>query len=243
MAGSLSAGALVVALAAVGVGAIVQGSIGFGFSFVAAPVMALLIPAALPVTLLFLALPMTSLMAFRERRDIDVPGFAWITLGRALGTAGGAAVLVLVPADALSVLFGSLILVAVSMAAVGPAFEAGTQTRFLAGIASGVMGTAAAVGGPPVAIVYRHRPGPELRSTLALSFLVGLLMSLVALGLAGQVHPWHAVLAVQLVPALLAGLLVSRALVRVLDRAWLRPAVLAFAAAGGTAAVVRGLVG
>ncbi|HEX2030162.1 MAG TPA: sulfite exporter TauE/SafE family protein [Actinomycetota bacterium] len=240
---TLSPVELSLALTAVAAGAAIQGSIGFGFSFVAAPVITLFVPRALPATLLFLALPMTGFMALRERHAIDLGGFAWITAGRVLGTAAGAALLVAVPADWLSVLFGSMIAAGAGVSLLGPSFEARARTRFVAGAASGVMGTAAAVGGPPLALVEQASPGPVLRSTLAVSFLVGLAMSLGALWVAGEVRGLHLRLAVQLLPALLGGLLGSRLLVRVLDERWLRPAVLAFAAAAGSAAVVKGLVG
>lgn len=234
---------LVPVLLAVGVGAAIQGSIGFGYALVAAPALALVLPQALPTTLLILAVPLTAFMALRERRAIDVRGFAWMTAGRLLGTAAGVAVLASVPADSLSVLFGALIVAAAGMSALGPALEAGSRTRFAAGVASGAMGTAAAIGGPALALVYRDRPGPELRSTLAVAFLAGLGLSLGALAMAGRVQAWHAVLALKLLPALAAGVAVSRLAARALDRRWLRPAVVAFAAAAGVAAIVRGLAG
>ena len=229
-------------LAAVGVGAVIQGAIGFGYALVAAPVLALVLPTALPAALLFLAFPLTGFMAIRERRSIDSRGFLWITAGRVLGTGAGVALLELVPASSLSVLFGTLIVAAAALSALGPAFEAGTRTRFAAGVASGVMGTAAAVGGPALALVYQSRPGPELRSTLALSFVVGLILSLGALALAGEVAGWHVILAASLLPALLAGLAASRLAAGAVDRRWLRTAVLAFAGAAGLAAVVKGLL-
>ena len=57
--------AAVLTLVAVAVGAVIQGSIGFGYAFVAVPTMALLYPEALPVTPLLLALPMTALTTSR----------------------------------------------------------------------------------------------------------------------------------------------------------------------------------
>lgn len=239
----LSAGAMALAQAAVAAGAVVQGSVGFGFALVAVPALSLLRPEALPVTILFLALPMTSSMALRERRAIDVPGFLWITAGRVVGTAGGVSILVAVPAGSLAVLFGSLVLVAAAFSALLPGVELRGRTRLAAGVASGVMGTAGAVGGPPLALVYRDRPGPVLRSTLALSFFLGLLISLAALGIAGRIEGWQAVLALKLVPGLAAGLLASGLTGRFLDQRWVRPAVLTFAAASGAAAVVQGLAG
>ena len=104
------------------------------------------------------------------------------------------------------------------------------------------MGTAAAVGGPPLAIAYQRRPGPQLRSTLAATFVLGSTISLLALGIAGKVRADHLLLALELLPALAAGLFVSTRLRALLDRAWLRPTVLAFAALAGAAAVLRGLL-
>jgi uncharacterized membrane protein YfcA len=231
------------ALAAVFAGAVVQGSAGFGFALVAAPVLTLMSPDALPVTLLILALPLTAAMALRERWAIDRPGFAWITAGRVMGTAAGVAILVAIPPGSLQVLFGALIVLAATISALAPDFEAGSRTQLVAGVASGVMGTAAAVGGPALALVYRDRPGPELRSTLALSFLVGLVLSLAALGFAGRIEGRQALLSLVLLPALAGGLLVSRPLSRRLDRRWLRPVVLAFAFVAGSVAVVKGVAG
>ena len=82
---------------AVAAGAVIQGSIGFGYALVAVPAMVLLLPWAVPVTPLFLALPMTLLMSAREWRSIDLSGFALITAGRLLGTVAGVVLLVLAP--------------------------------------------------------------------------------------------------------------------------------------------------
>lgn len=238
---SLSAFLLLVAVVAIG-GAI-QGVIGFGYALIAVPVLALVRPASVPVTSLFLALPMTVGMAVRERAHIDVRGFSWIVAGRVVGTAAGVWVLVAVPADGLSVLLGSLIVLAAALSAVGLPIGPGPATNVTAGVVSGVMGTTSSIGGPALAVVYHRRPGPELRSTLALSFVVGLLLSIGALLLAGEVHPWHLGLAVALMPALLFGLWASTRVARYLDRTWLRPAVLLYAGAAGTFIVVRALLG
>src|SRR5215211_4582519 len=95
---------------AVAAGAVIQGSIGFGYALVAVPAMVLLLPWAVPVTPLFLALPMTLFMSVREWRSIDLSGFALITAGRLLGTVAGVVLLVLAPKGYLSIVTGLLIL-------------------------------------------------------------------------------------------------------------------------------------
>ncbi len=230
----------VLALVAVAVGAVIQGSIGFGYAFVVVPTLALLYPEAVPVTPLLLALLMSLLMTAREWRSIDVSGFFLITGARAVGTTAGVALVVFVPANFLSVLIGLLIVAAALVSFLSPNFEVNNKTRLAGGIASGVTSTTAAIGGPPLALIYQDRSGAELRSTLAISFVVGIVMALVGLALAGKVEGWHLVLALQLLPGLLVGLWASRWVVKHLDERWLRPAVLTFAAVAGLMVVFLG---
>ena len=225
---------------AVVIGAVIQGSIGFGYALVAVPAMVLLLPWAVPVAPLVLALPMTVLMSAKEWRSIDLGGFALITGGRLLGTIAGVVLLVLVPKGYLSTLTGLLIMAAALGSFLKPDFEVRNSTRLTGGIASGVVGTVAALGGTPLALVYQDRSGAELRSTLAISFVVGIAMSLVGLGLAGKVEGRHVVLALELLPGLLVGLWASRWVAKRLDERWLRPAVLIFAAVAGLVIILLG---
>ena len=81
-----------------------------------------------------------------------------------------------------------------------------------------------------------------MRATLSASFVIGAALSLAGLALAHRVTRDDFMLALQLLPGLAAGLLLSPRLAGRLDRAWLRPAVLAFAAATAVAVVVRALI-
>jgi uncharacterized protein len=224
-------------------GALIQGSIGFGLGFAAAPAMTLIRPEAVPATLLILTIPMVVIIALRERSSINVRGFLLITAGRIPGILAGVLILVVVPASLLAVVLGLLILAGVIMSIIGTSFELRDRNQFIAGLASGIMGTAAGIGGPPVALVYQNRPGAELRSTLSLAFVVGVIMSLVALALAGKVQEWHALFAFELLPGLLLGVLASNFAAPFLDKRWLRPAVLIFAAVSAVIVVVKGIVG
>ena len=79
--------------ATVVVAACVQGTVGIGFALIVAPVLAFLRPELLPVSLLFLMLPLNLFTVVRERQALDWSGGSWITLGRAFGTIAGASVL------------------------------------------------------------------------------------------------------------------------------------------------------
>ena len=234
---------ILLALLAVFAGAVIQGSVGFGFSLTAVPTLALVRPEALPVTVLFLAIPMTGFMALNERRSINLPAFAWITGGRVPGTVIGAGLLGVVPDNSLARFLGLFIIAAVATSFVGPNFSPTRIAQLSGGVASGIMSTAAALGGPPLALVNQRSSGPKLRSTLALSFLVGILMSLTVLMITGHVTEWHFFLALKLLPALALGLLSSRFIAGLLDERWLRPAVLGFAAVSGLFVLMLGSIG
>lgn len=238
----LSVVALAGLLLASAVGGVIQGAIGFGFALVAVPTIALVEPDAIPVTVMLMAVPMTIVMALRERAHIDVRGFATIMLGRVIGIAGGVLLLEVVSGSGLSVLVGTMILLGVALSVGGLDIEPQRWVNVGAGVLSGVMGTTSAIGGPALAVVYQRRPGPELRSTLALSYLTGIALAVGALAAVDRVDAWHVRLALQLTPGLLAGLFLSVRLARALDRGWLRPTVLGFAAVAGVTVALRGLL-
>jgi uncharacterized membrane protein YfcA len=224
-------------------GTVLQGSLGFGFALLAVPALLLVAPAALPVTSLLLAVPMVVTMALRERGAIDLPGFWRMTVGRVPGTVVGAWALVALGADAATALVGALLIAAVLASVLASAVVITPGTQVAAGFVSGVMSTTGAIGGPALGLAYQGRPGPELRSTLALAFAVGVALSLASLGVAGEVRGEHLVWALELLPAMALGLWVSRFTAPRLDGRWLRPAVLAFGGTAGVAALVRALLG
>ena len=237
----LTAAQLAVALVACAAGALVQGSIGFGFVLTAAPIVGLMEPEALPATFLWLALPLAVWMTIREHHAIDVPGFVQMTVGRVVGTAAAAWVLAVIAPDALAVAVGIAIVAAALISALGSGIEAGGRGRVVAGVVSGLMGTVGAVGGPASALAYQQRGGPEIRSTLAASFVTGILMSFVALAVADRIETWHLTLALWLFPGMVAGLALSGRVIHLLDERWVRPAVLICAGAGGVAIALKGL--
>ena len=127
------------------------------------------------------------------------------------------ALLALIPSGLLSVLFGALVFAAVLASLLRLKVSLNIRTEFASGVASGVIGTAGGVGGPPLTLVYQDRSGPEIRSTLAVAFVVGTGLSLIALFLSGRVGAEHALLTLQLLPGMLLGLFSTRWIAPLLD--------------------------
>ena len=224
------------------VGAIVQGSIGFGLNLIVVPVAAVAAPAALPATMIIIALPMTAGSALRERQHIDVSGVLWTTLGRLPGVVVGAWIVASLGPETLSVLVGGIVALAALMSVLSPEIRLRRRSAAGVGFVAGVMGTASSIGGPPIALLYQHAPGPVVRSTLGAAFLLGTMLSLAALGAAGQVAGWQWLLAIALTPGVALGLYASRFLHGWLDAGWLRPCVLVFATIAGIGVLLRGIL-
>lgn len=233
----------VVALLAVGVGALAQGAVGFGFGMLAAPVLALIDERLIPGSVLVLGLTVASFVAWQERGDLDWHGIRWALVGRVLGTGAGVYVVTVLDHDQLAVLLGVFILVAVVMSVAGWHVSPTPSTLVGAGAMSGVMGTLTSIGGPPMALVYQREQAAKLRSTLAGFFLFGASLALVTLAVSGELGRRQFVDGVLLLPGLVVGLLMARWLAPLLDRGWTRPAVLAMSTAAALVLVFDAIIG
>src|SRR5260370_18516517 len=78
--------AFLVAAAAVSVGSVVQGSVGFGLNLLGAPFIAIVIPQALPATLARVAFPLSLSTVAREHRSVEGPALRWMLVGAVPGT-------------------------------------------------------------------------------------------------------------------------------------------------------------
>lgn len=238
----LGAPDFLVLFAGVLVGALVQGTVGFGLNVIAAPVAAIVAPSALPAALIILSLPMTAGSAWRERHAIDGRGVFWTTLGRLPGIALGSVVVARLETDALVSWIGAMVVAAATMSVVASRIPINPASSLVAGAAAGLMGTTSSMGGPPIALLYQRETGPVLRATLGTSFLLGSSLSLAALARTGFVEPRHWTLAAALSPAVALGLVVSRRFHARVDAGWLRRCVVGFACLAGAFVMVRGLL-
>ncbi|MFD5325549.1 sulfite exporter TauE/SafE family protein [Streptomyces sp. NPDC127092] len=224
---------LAVLAVTVAVAAFVQGGSGLGFALIVAPVAGILDPGMLPVFVLASMIPLNAYVAWRERASLDLRGAGWISAARLAATPGGLALLWLIPDRGLGLFVGVATVLAAGLSLAAPAFAPGRAAYVAAGAVTGLTETATGVGGPPLALVYQHRPPAELRSTVAACFLVGEVASLVLLFTTGQGDPGDLGRAVLLLPAVAAGAWLSRLVHGRLDARRMRLSVLGFALVSG----------
>lgn len=225
--------------AIVAVGACVQGSIGFGWAMLAAPFIVLIEPDFVPGPVILAGILLVILLTYRERRAIDTSGVKWMSLGSVPGIAGASVVLMIISSTAFTIMFSMLVLLAVALSATGLSVALSNRNIFISGLLSGFMGTMSSIGGPPVALLYQHARGDQLRGTLSAFFLICASMALIALGVVGWLGSDELKLALVLIPGLIIGFAASKFTTRVLDQHSLRPAVLALSAMAAIAVLVR----
>jgi uncharacterized membrane protein YfcA len=239
----VSDGVLLAVLAvAVTAGALVQATVGLGLGLVAAPVVTLADASLMPELMLWLAAALPVLTLAREWRHADGRGLAWSLLGRVPGTALGVAVVTVASDRVLGLAVGAMVLTAVALSLRDIRVRMGRRSLLTAGLIGGVTGTATSIGGPPLALLYQHRPGAVVRATLAGYFCAGALLSLTGLTIAGQLGRREALLAAALLPCLAAGFALSGPLRERMEGGRMRAAILAVCAASALALIVRSLL-
>lgn len=230
--------ALALLACTVAVAAFVQGSSGLGFALIVAPVTGILDPGLLPVFVLATMIPLNAYVVWRERTSLDVRGASWIAAARLAATPAGLALLWLIPERGLGMFVGVATVLAAVVSLAAPAFTPGRGAYIGAGVVTGLTETATGVGGPPLALVYQHRPPAELRSTVAACFLVGEVASLALLFATGEGSPADLGPAAALLPAIAAGAWLSRLVHHRLDARRMRLFVLVFALVSGVGLVL-----
>jgi uncharacterized membrane protein YfcA len=223
-------------------GAAVQGAVGFGANLVAAPLLVLLEQDFVPGPVIVASGVLNLLIAWRSQ-----PGHVDETVnvaigGQIVGAVVAGAVIARLPADTLSILFAVLVLAAVAVIVRGRRVSPTRAHLATAGLASGFMGTISGIGGPPIALAYLGLEGPALRATLARYFLVGNLVAIPTLIVAGSLTADDVPECLVLVPGAVVGFLVSGWLARHADRATLRPIVLGLSTVAAVAVIIRTLI-
>lgn len=238
----MSAGAYCVLALAILLASALQASIGFGMGMFAAPIVALVDPALIPGTLIMVATLVTSIVVIREREAIDLSGTGWALVGRVPGTMAGAFLLSALPHRALSLMLAAVVLGGVVLTSSGWIPSARRRNVVIAGATSGLLGTATSIGGPPMALVWQRNSGPRLRGTMGGFFLVGSVMSLIMLSATGAVdeRTWWGFAV--LIPAALAGYLLSTVVNRHLDPTRLRRLAIVVSAVGAALLIGRELL-
>ena len=235
----MSIAELAIATVVIALGAAVQGGVGFGMNLFAAPLLTLIDEDLVPGPAIAAAVALTILVAFRERTSIDRRGVATALVGRVPGTVVGALFIASISQRGVAIAVGVAVLFAAALNVARIPLRPNRPTLLAAGAVSGFASTVSSIGGPPMALVYANEPGPVMRGSLSLIFVVGGAMSIAGLAIAGDFGRDEAVAsAVLLVPGAI-GFLASKRLAAHIDAGRTRGAVLAVSVAGAVIVLLK----
>ncbi len=230
---------IVLAIIIVILGAMLQGSIGFGLGPFSVPLLLLINPIFVPGPLLLIALGLTILMYKREKHAVNKNEIKWAVLGRVFGTVAGAIILTIISKNHLSLLFASVILLSLIIFISGIKLKLTNLNLTIVGTISGFMGTTTSIGGPPMGLLYQNKKGPRIRGTLSGIFMIGTVLALISLVVIDEFGYTELIAALILLPGIFIGYYFSRYSTKILDNGYIRPTILIVSALTSTILILR----
>lgn len=224
------------------IGAVIQGAVGFGVALVSGPIVGLLDPTLVPDSLLVWGLTMGTIMVATHRRHIHWPAVGWAFLGRLPGTLIGLWLVAVLSKQTIGLVLSISVLLAVALTISKLTVPYNATSLTTAGFVSGVTGTAAGVGGPPVGIAMATQPGERVRGTLAMFFLLGSAVSMLTLLVGGQLSSRAMAIGLVIAPVCVFGYRMARPLRRFLDTGYFRAGVLTVSALSALVLLVQTLL-
>lgn len=224
------------------VGAFVQAVVGLGLGLLTAPVVALVAPSLVPTLPLWLALLISGLMLGGERDHVDWRATAWSLPARVPGTLVGAWLVGSFTERQIGVALALMVLLAVALTVRTVVVPLNPVSLSVAGFVAGATGTATAIGGPPIALLFQRERPEVVRATLAVFFFVGVILSLTSLAGSGSLDRAGSQLALLLAPGVVVGFLVGSRWRDRIDQVGFRRGVLVVCTVSAVALLVRSVV-
>ena len=172
---------------AVLVAGFVRGYSGFGFSMITVVSMSMIFkPVEVVPVVLLLEIAASSWLLPQVWRKVDWRALAWLSIGMAVGTPIGVAVLVNVPVQPMRASIALIVIILVLMLLSGFSLKQkpGTPATLATGLASGTLNGAATIGGPPVILFFfSSQAGVDISraSLIAFFFITDILASALCL--------------------------------------------------------------
>ena len=187
------------------VGSFLQAATGLGGGLIMVPLLLMIsfdfVPAAVLVASFFLSLT----MMLEERDAIDKTNLSVIIVALLVGSFVGGLVLYNIAFEDFVHLFAWVLLFAVMISLFPKSEKIPRPLILLASVISGFMGTVAGVGAPLLALLFQFQKPKTIRATLALLYVVSIVMMLSVLYVINRFHWYEFSLGILLLPGIFIG--------------------------------------
>ncbi|HEX2785832.1 MAG TPA: sulfite exporter TauE/SafE family protein [Ilumatobacteraceae bacterium] len=237
---------LIVVGSAVFIAAMMQIVAGFGFALLGVPLMTLAIDPKIAVVVSALTgVFVTTWQAIRSRADADRVLVRRLTMSAYVGMPLGLLVFIEVNDNALRLLLGIAVLIAVVMLALRiNMHHAGPRFDYAAGFVSGVLNTSLSTNGPPLvfALQARQLSAVTFRATITMVFALSNILGLSLFVASGRVTRDGLIASAITIPAMILGQAVGFPLRKHIHGERFRYLVLVLMTGAAISAIVNALV-
>lgn len=221
----------------------VQSSVGMGQGLLSAPLLRLLHPELLPGPIVFAGFLTSVVLVIRNSQRSDVRETLPAIAGRIVGIGIAIGLLAILSEQGLTLTIGGIVLLMVALRLIGLKIERTPRTLAGAGVASGIGGTIAALGGAPLGLLFeQHARARDFRGPMGVIMAVGGAITVVSLSVAGEIDREGWLLGLALLPPVVLGWLLARWVTPIVDRGLLGPAVLIMSAGSASALILGELL-
>lgn len=243
----LDPSSLIVTIIAVFIAGVIRGYSGFGFAMVAVTSISLVVPPVRVVPLVLILEVMASISLVPQVwRDIDWYSLRWLLAGSLLATPFGVYLLANIPAEPMRISIFLLVLVAAILLLRGWTWKRmpGRPLILITGVACGTLSGAAAIGGPPVILLYLSSPaGVAVSRASIIAYFMGIdTMSLIMASIQGLTTFQTLLLTVVCLVPLLIGIAVGSRIFTKVDKESFRHHVLVLLIILAIAGLLRGII-
>lgn len=223
------------------IGSSVQGILGFGFAVIASPIVVQIEALLVPQLLSLLGLPLAIRVFIRERNKVDLSSVKPLVAGRFVGGPIGLLFLSILNEKYLSISVGLIVFLAGIASFFGWVIKRNKTNSFIAGTFSGIFGMIAAIGGPPIALLYRDSDPDEFRPSLNSVFIIGILITLSLLAFTGRIYIDHIYLFLINIPFVFLGIRLSSLIFSKVSQSFLSASVTYFSIFSGLYVILRNI--
>jgi uncharacterized membrane protein YfcA len=220
---------------------ILQMATGVSVGMIIVPFLAMISYTLVPVPIIFASLTLTIMMAYKGREHIDLQNAFPMSMGMLAGIFVAVYLMSKIHFEYLGLVFGLLILLSVFISVKVKNFTLTPAMNYAGGLAAGIMGTMAAVGGQILALLFQNHPLESIKSTLAFLYTLFSITMLLVFYLFGDFSYAQMVSGFYMMPGFILGYLIAPYFSHYFNPQHSKSVVLVMATLGALMLIVRSL--
>lgn len=163
-------------------------------------------------------------------------------IARLPGTVLAVWALAILSTNSLQLFIGCAVIFTMVLSSLGWTPKVNAPNTIFAGLLSGFLGTSTSIGGPPMALLMKSFNPTKARGTLSATFVFGSVVSMLTLGIGGQITTYQLKFAAIYLPLAILGLFAASYFNRFVDRKLLNRIVITVSIGASIVLIIQSLI-